>query len=74
MFSLISVPVFGCSSFRQQQATILFCVCEGCDVFMEPFLLMNLMSSGAFCCCVCAICVCERACFRQTVSIGYCCL
>ena len=74
VFSSIAVCVFVCSSLRQQQATVLFCVCEWCDVFMEPFLRMELTSSGVFYFCVCAICVCERACFRQTVSIVYCCL
>jgi len=66
VFSLISDSVFSFSSFRQQQATVLFRVCEGCDVFMEPFVLMNLMSNGAFYCCVCAICVCVRACVLPT--------
>jgi hypothetical protein len=60
VFSLVSVSVFGCSSFQQQQATVLFCVCEESGVFMEPFLRMKLMSRGAFCCCLCAVCVCER--------------
>ena len=57
MFSLISVCVFGCSSFRQKQATVLFCVCEWCDVFMEPFLRMKFTSSGAFYSRLCVMCV-----------------
>ena len=48
VFSLIAVCVFVCSSLRQQQATVLFCVCEWCDVFMELFLHMELTSIGAF--------------------------